>query len=490
VKARLFLALFSLFLLVFNISFAQQWAFNTPYRLPITIHENLGKDRTNYAFYIGLITTDHIVKNCSNIAFTDSNGNLLPFQVVEQWYATSIPPAVACSYLVMANVSANSDTTIYAYYGKEFDYSNVDFSRDFENAVFGYRYYTPNKEWVKGSVYLGDDKFALVTDHEIYLMDGTNGKIIDTLDSLPHDWGYRFEWAQDFASPYLMYGKTFPPVCNEGNLYKLNINDKTITSLYNFGSCGGFDAMDCEGSTCVMTRGWNCPVWKYDLDTNSMREIGGLTNCVHGRGVKIVGNRVWAVMDNEWSYQQGGWIDIFENGQKIATYTNPLNYGFRTIDCFDQDTCLVGGEYTAWLIKYSNGNFQMTNIFPLNYLQSGDGGTYAMVFETVDIPVEPKVVVLTRYNNPLTQLFVYTEDNRLIKVGNADTNEWMGYYGTYKGYKDLGELVFSNYIRTQSITLGKEETSVPPTGFVTLSGSVILGLIAIGVVAYLLIRKK
>jgi len=478
VKARLFLAIFSLFLLVFNISFAQQWAFNTPYRLPITIHENLGKDRTNYAFYIELMS-DHIAKNCSNIAFTDSNGNLLPFQVV----VDNLP---SCSYLVMANVSANSDTTIYAYYGSEFDYSNVDFSRNFENAVFGYRYYTPNKEWVKGSVYLGDDKFALVTDHEIYLMDGTNGKIIDTLDSLTHDWGYGFNWAQDFASPYLMYGKSFPG-CNEGNLYKLNINDKTITSLYNFGSCGGFDAMDCEGSTCVMTRAWNCPVWKYDLNTNSMTEIGSLSNCIHGRGVKIVGNRVWAVIDNEWSYQQGGWIDIFENGQKIATYTNPLNYGFRTIDCFDQDTCLVGGEYTAWLIKYSNGNFQMINIFPLNYLQSGDKGTFAMVFKTKD---DIKPVILTRYDNPLTQLFVYTKDNRLIKVGNTDTNEWMGYYGTYRGYKDLGEMIFSNYIRTQSIALGQEESSTPPTGFVPLSGSVILGLIAIGVVSYFLIRKK
>jgi len=86
------------------------------FKRPIYIEERAGVDLVDYSIRVVLDSSffdfSKVVPDGSDIRFTDENGNLLPFYIVEWNYGVS-----ATIWVKVPFIDASTTTTIYMYYG-------------------------------------------------------------------------------------------------------------------------------------------------------------------------------------------------------------------------------------------------------------------------------------------------------------------------------------------------------------------------------------
>ena len=106
-----------IFIFVSKFVLSQTWLTGWAYRIPITIQETSGNNLINYPVNLtidtaSLIAAGKLNADCSDIRFTDSSGNLLPYYIESGCDTTNTKIWVKIPYL-----AANSQITIYMYYG-------------------------------------------------------------------------------------------------------------------------------------------------------------------------------------------------------------------------------------------------------------------------------------------------------------------------------------------------------------------------------------
>ncbi|MEM1684877.1 MAG: DUF2341 domain-containing protein, partial [Nanopusillaceae archaeon] len=104
--------------LVLSISFSQSWLSDWQYRIPITITERSGNTLTDYQVLVvintqNLISQGKMRSDCGDIRFTDSDGITL----LNYWIESGCNSANTRIWVKVPNIPANSNKTIYLYYG-------------------------------------------------------------------------------------------------------------------------------------------------------------------------------------------------------------------------------------------------------------------------------------------------------------------------------------------------------------------------------------
>ncbi|MEM5830955.1 MAG: DUF2341 domain-containing protein, partial [Candidatus Aenigmatarchaeota archaeon] len=108
----------TVFIFSFSLSFSQTWLSNWQYRIPITITERSGNTLTDYQVLVSINTQNLISQNkmrndCGDIRFTDSDGITL----LNYWIESGCNSANTKIWVKVPNIPANSNKTIYLYYG-------------------------------------------------------------------------------------------------------------------------------------------------------------------------------------------------------------------------------------------------------------------------------------------------------------------------------------------------------------------------------------
>jgi len=155
------------------------------YRIPIIIQERSGNNLINYQVNItintqALISAGKMKSDCGDIRFTDTNGNPLNY-----WIESGCNTNSTRIWVRASHIPANSNVTIYMYYGNPSATSQSNSTAAFgKNVSFYYardNYYIAfilaNREWVSGGTNLGitgDDSGASRTLPFPVVIYGTN----------------------------------------------------------------------------------------------------------------------------------------------------------------------------------------------------------------------------------------------------------------------------------------------------------------------------
>ncbi|MEM5881933.1 MAG: DUF2341 domain-containing protein [Candidatus Aenigmatarchaeota archaeon] len=119
-KEKIFLIFlfFTIFIFNFSLSFSQTWLSGWQYRIPITIRENSGNTLTDYQVLVtintqNLISQGKMRNDCGDIRFIDSDGSIL----LNYWIESGCNTTNTRIWVKVPNIPANSQKTIYLYYG-------------------------------------------------------------------------------------------------------------------------------------------------------------------------------------------------------------------------------------------------------------------------------------------------------------------------------------------------------------------------------------
>ncbi|RLI99262.1 MAG: hypothetical protein DRP06_03820 [Candidatus Aenigmatarchaeota archaeon] len=134
-KIWIFLIIFIFFLFLIPKASAEQtwWNSSWLYRKPINITEQSGNTLIEYPFLItintaSLISQGKMNSDCSDIRFTDENDNEIPY-----WIESGCNSENTIIWIKVPSIPANSNTTIYVYYGNPNAISESNWRNIFED---------------------------------------------------------------------------------------------------------------------------------------------------------------------------------------------------------------------------------------------------------------------------------------------------------------------------------------------------------------------